>query len=254
MNALIIEDEQLAADRLSDLISRSDRDIHVLGQFDTVRDTVDYLKKNQGNIDILFCDIQLADGLSFNIFEKIKINVPVVFTTAYDEYSLRAFKVNSVDYLLKPIRYEELEQALDKYQSIYSKQQFVLDSATLRSYFEPGAKYKERFLVKSGNKYYNKPVKEITYFSSDNKIVYLHDTQSGRKYITDFTLEELTKKYLDPRLFFRISRQFIVNINAIDVINTFLNQRLILQLRNGQTDELIVSREKVVSFKEWFDR
>ncbi len=254
MNALIIEDEQLAAERLSSLIAQSDRDINVLGQFDTVRDTVDYLSENQDNVDILFCDIQLADGLSFNIFEKVDVNVPVVFTTAYDEYSLRAFKVNSIDYLLKPIRYEELEQALNKYQHIYSKKQFVLDSAMLKSYFEGGQKYKERFLVKSGNKYYNKPINEITYFSSDNKIVYLHDKLSNRKYITDFTLEELAKNHLDPNLFFRISRKFIVNIDAIEVINPYLNQRLILQLRNGQNDDLIVSREKVVTFKEWFDR
>ncbi|MEL7002327.1 MAG: LytTR family DNA-binding domain-containing protein, partial [Bacteroidota bacterium] len=226
MNALIIEDEQLAADRLSQLISKSNRDIQVIGQFDTVRDTVDYLQDNQAKIDILFCDIQLADGLSFNIFEKIKVDVPVVFTTAYDEYSLRAFKVNSVDYLLKPVRYEELEQALDKYQSIYSKQKFVLDPSALKSYFEPGNKFKERFLVKAGNKYYNKLVNDITYFSSEDKIVYLHDGGSSKKYIADFTLEELTKKHLDPHLFFRISRKFIVNINAIDVINPYLNQRL----------------------------
>lgn len=254
MNALIIEDEQLAADRLSSLISKSQKDIKVLGQFDTVRDTVDYLSNHQDNIDILFCDVQLADGLSFNIFEQVNVNVPVVFTTAYDEYSLRAFKVNSVDYLLKPVRHEELEQALEKYEVVHGKREVVLDPSALKRFFEPDSRYKERFLVKAGNKYYNKPVDEITYFSTDNKIVYLHDNQSSKKYITDYTLEELAKSHLDPNKFFRISRKFIISINAIDVINPYLNQRLILQLRNGQDDDLVVSREKVALFKEWFDR
>lgn len=253
MNALIIEDEQLAADRLSTLIKKSKRDIEVLDQFDTVRDTVDYLSKFKANVDILFCDIQLADGLSFNIFEQINIEVPVIFTTAYDEYSLKAFKVNSIDYLLKPIRYEELEKALDKYQTIHANKQYTIDPALFKRYFESETNYKERFLVKGGNKYYHKPISEITYFSSDNKIVYLHDHQPNKKYITDFTLEELTKKHLDPKQFFRISRKFIVNIDSIDVINPYLNQRLILQLKNEHIDELVVSREKVASFKEWFD-
>lgn len=130
----------------------------------------------------------------------------------------------------------------------------MLDPSALKSYFEPGNKFKERFLVKAGNKYYNKLVNDITYFSSEDKIVYLHDGGSSKKYIADFTLEELTKKHLDPHLFFRISRKFIVNINAIDVINPYLNQRLILHLKNGETDELIVSREKVALFRDWFDR
>ncbi|MEL7148624.1 MAG: LytTR family DNA-binding domain-containing protein [Bacteroidota bacterium] len=251
MNALVIEDEQLAAERLISLIDQSDEDIQVLEQFDTVRDTVEYLMENQQNVDILFCDIQLADGLSFSIFEKIKVDTPVVFTTAFDEYSLRAFKVNSVDYLLKPVKQQELNEALIKYQSIY-RERVAIDLSQLSQYFNQPAHYKERFLVKSGNKYYNKSVDEVTYFSLDNKIVYLHDTDTSKKYMTEFTLEELVKNHLDPKRFFRINRQFIVSIDAIAMMKPYPNQRLILQLKDGQLDELVLSREKVSSFKEWF--
>ena len=251
MNALVIEDEQLAAERLISLIDQSGEDIKVLEQFDTVRDTVDYLTDNQSKVDILFCDIQLADGLSFSIFEKIKVNTPVVFTTAFDEYSLKAFKVNSVDYLLKPVKQEELNEALTKYRSIY-RDKLAVDLSQLSRYFHEPADYKERFLVKSGSKYYNKALDEVTYFSLDNKIVYLHDKDTSKKYMTEFTLEELTKNHLDPRKFFRINRQFIVSIDAIAMMKPYPNQRLILQLKYGQLDELILSREKVSSFKDWF--
>ncbi|MEL6561609.1 MAG: LytTR family DNA-binding domain-containing protein [Bacteroidota bacterium] len=252
MNALIIEDEQLAADRLIAMIEKSGQQINILDQFDTVRDTVDYLQNKQEEVDILFCDIQLADGLSFSIFEKINVKTPVVFTTAYDEYSLKAFKVNSIDYLLKPVQQDELNDALDKYQSLYSDRSNSIDFSKLKELFEHKKQYKERFLVKSGSKYYNKPVAEITYFSSDNKIVYLHDGESSKKYMTDYTLDELMKNHLDDKRFFRINRQFIVHINAITLMKPYTNQRLILQLSSGQVDELIVSREKVANFKEWF--
>ena len=251
MNALVIEDEQLAAERLISLIDQSGEDIKVLEQFDTVRDTVDYLSEHQQQVDILFCDIQLADGLSFSIFEKIKVNTPVVFTTAYDEYSLKAFKVNSVDYLLKPVKQQELNEALTKYQNIY-RDKLEIDLSKLSELFNQTPSYKERFLVRSGSKYYNKSIEEVTYFSLDNKIVYLHDRETSKKYMTEFTLEELIKNHLDPRKFFRINRQFIVCIDAIALMKPYPNQRLILQLKYGQLDELILSREKVSSFKEWF--
>ena len=251
MNALIIEDEQLAAERLSNLIMKTG-DIDVVGQFDTIKDTVAYLKKNKETVDILFCDVQLADGLSFNIFDKVEINMPVVFTTAYDEYSLKAFEVNSLDYLLKPIRYEDLRKAISKYESIYQERHFKVDAEMLRNLFKQ-RQFRERFLVKLGSRFYNKPVEEVSYFSSENRIVYLHDGQAGRKFVTDFTLDELMREHLDPQQFFRISRQFIVKIHAIETMKTFSNQRLILQLKSGQIHELIVSREKVPSFKEWFE-
>lgn len=252
MNAIIIEDEQLAADRLIAMIQKSGKKINILCQFDTVRDTVNYLAEKQEEVDILFCDIQLADGLSFSIFEKIKVSTPVVFTTAFDEYSLKAFKVNSIDYLLKPVQQDELNDALNKYQSIYHDRSHNFDIGKLKALFSQNKQYKERFLVKSGSKYYNKSTSEITYFSSDNKIVYLHDSDSTRKYMTDYTLDELIKTHLNPDKFFRINRQFIVHIDAITLMKPYNNQRLILQLKAGQVNELIVSREKVASFKEWF--
>ncbi|MGB3463685.1 MAG: response regulator, partial [Cyclobacteriaceae bacterium] len=181
MRALIIEDEQLAAERLSSMISESGKDIHVIDHFDTIRDTVDYLKIHQQEVDIMFCDVQLADGLSFSIFEKLNIVTPVIFTTAFDEYTLKAFKVNSVDYLLKPLRQDDLNEALEKYCNIH-RRSAKIDLSSIQEYFGNQTDFKERFLVKSGKKYYNKSIDDITYFSSDKKIVYLHDFDSSCKY------------------------------------------------------------------------
>ena len=252
MKALIIEDEQLAADRLTEMVQKLGRDLEVVGQFDTVKETVAFLEANPDEVDILFCDIQLADGLSFNIFEKVEVHQPVVFTTAYDEYALRAFKINSLDYLLKPVRQQELTKALDKYQNIYDRRLSNIDLSQLKALFTK-KRYKERFLVRLGKKFFNKDISEVTYFSSESKIVYLHDQQPGKKYMTDFTLDELMKLYLDGDRFFRINRQFIVHIDAIEMMKPYSNQRLILQLKMGQIHELVVSREKVSAFKEWFN-
>lgn len=252
MKAVIVEDEQLAADRLANLIKQT-ASIDVVGQFDTVRDTVSFFEKQENQIDLMFCDIQLADGLSFKIFEKIDVNIPVIFTTAYDEYSLQAFKVNSLDYLLKPVQYADLEAAIKKYTSIYAERKNPFDPSVLQELFLK-KKFKERFLVKLGSKYYHKPTDKITYFSSENKIVYLHDQSAGKKYMTDFTLEELAAEHLDPDHFFRINRKYIVNIQAIELFKAYPGQRLILKLHEGQMDELLVSREKVVAFKEWFTK
>ncbi len=252
MKAVIIEDEQLAAERLAGLIEKTDA-IDVVGQFDTIRETVSFFRKNADDIDLMFCDIQLADGLSFKIFEKIDINIPVIFTTAYDEYSLQAFKVNSLDYLLKPVQYQELQAAIKKYSAIYQNPQQMIDATMLKDLFIK-RRYKERFLVKAGTKYYHKPVDGITYFSSEDKIVYLHDGQVGKKFMTDFTLDELVAEHLDPDKFFRINRKFIVDIESIELFKPYPGQRLLLKLHGGQVDELLVSREKVVAFKSWFTK
>ncbi len=254
MKAIIVEDEQLAADRLNSLVSQADESIEVIAQFDTVRETVSFLESNGGEVDLLFCDIQLADGLSFNIFDKVTFDAPVIFTTAYDEYTLKAFKVNSLDYLLKPVRLEDLDQAIKKYKNILKQRNFVIDTERLKQYLESPRKYRERFLVRNGTKFFNKAVGDITYFSTENRIVYLHDEQPGKKYITEFTLDELMRDLLDPDQFFRINRQMIVNIEAIELMKAYSNQRLILQLQSGQIDELIVSREKVQEFKKWFEK
>lgn len=252
MKALIIEDEQLAADRLATLIEKTN-DVEVVGHFDTVRETVSYLKQRGHEVDMMFCDIQLADGLSFKIFEKLDISIPVIFTTAYDEYSLRAFKVNSLDYLLKPIQYADLVNAIKKYGTIYQHRNQQFDYGVLQDFFLK-KKYKERFLVKMGSKYYHKPTDKISYFSSENKIVYLHDQIPAKKYMTDFTLEELIGEHLDPDLFFRTNRKHIVHINAIELFKAYPGQRLVLKLHEGQKEELLVSREKVVAFKTWFSK
>jgi len=253
MNVVVIEDEQLAAERLCQMIASERSQVNVIAQMDTIKEAVDFIQTSGDEIDMLFCDIQLADGLSFKIFEKVQVKSPVVFTTAYDEYSLKAFEVNSLDYLLKPIQKADLRRALVKYDTLYDRSVFQLSSDFISSFLKQ-KDYKERFLVKSGSKFYNKSTRDITYFSTENKLVYLHDNEPGKRFLTDFTLDELVRDLLDPNTFFRINRQFVVNIDAIELFKAYSGQRLILQLKQGQMDELIVSREKVSIFKEWFNK
>ena len=252
MNAIVIEDEQIASDRICEMI-HEEGEINILAQLDTVKEAVSFISETKDEIDILFCDIQLADGLSFNIFNKVEVKSPVIFTTAYDEYSLQAFEVNSLDYLLKPIKKEDLRRALSKYDNLYDRSVFKLKPEFVSDFLNRN-NYKERFLVKLGTKFFHKQIADITYFSTENKLVYLHDTQSGRRYLTDYSLEELERDHLNPRQFFRISRQFIVNMNFIEVLKPYSGQRLSIQLAQGQADELVVSRDKVSAFKDWFDQ
>lgn len=254
MKVLIIEDEQLAADRLQQIIEHTEHSIEVKGVMDTIRDSVGYLEDHQASLDLIFCDIHLADGLSFEIFKQIEVDVPVIFTTAYDEYSIDAFKVNSIDYLLKPIKAEEVAIALNKYQKFHQNHQEI-DNSALKSLVNkikgPGQK---RFLVKSGIKLIPKKMEEIGLVFIENKVVQFHDFPSGKAFMLDFSLDDLMSKELDPDLFFRINRKQIVNIEAIEEIKPYFNQRLSLTLKFPTSFDLIVSREKVNDFKKWFVR
>lgn len=251
MRALIVEDEQLAADRLSSIINKIDKSVEVVAQLDTVRDTVAYLKQHQQDLDLLFCDIHLADGLSFEIFEQVEVETPVIFTTAYDEYSIKAFKVNSVDYLLKPIQEEEVRNSLNKYSSFFEPN--LKGLADLKSLFANSTKTQpKRFLVKAGMKLIPKKADDIAFAFVENKVTYFLDINTEKTYMMDFTLEELMSTQLDIQQFYRINRRQIVNIESIDVIRPYLNQRLSLSLKVHTNQELIVSREKVNDFKKWF--
>jgi DNA-binding LytR/AlgR family response regulator len=252
MNLMIIEDEQLASDRLRQLILKRNPQYNILGQCDTVRDSVKTLSEAGEKIDLLFCDIQLADGLSFSIFDQVKVDSPVIFTTAYDQYSLRAFEHNSIDYLLKPVKYEDLDRAFGKYEKYYEKPSLPDQIAELRQYFEK-AQYKQRFLLQIGSKFYHKKAGEIAFFHIDNGIVYAYPYENGKRFSTDYTLDELATEHLDPNIFFRINRKTIVNIEAIEMFKSYVNQRLQLKLRVATTEEMVVSREKVANFKKWFD-
>lgn len=255
MITLIVEDEKLAAERLIELISKYDSRIVVKKVLDSVEKSVEWFNSNP-HPDIVFMDIQLADGLSFEIFEKTKVKSPIIFTTAYDKYTIRAFKVNSVDYLLKPIDYEDMAAAIDKYRLDFgpkTKKEFKLDveiyDKLINQFVHP---YKNRFVVKVGLHIRSIPVEEIDYFYVLEKSTFIC-TKEGKNYAIDYYLDQL-EKLIDPQLFFRISRKFIINLNAIKDIIAYSNSRLKIVLRIPPDEDAIVSREKVKDFKNWLDR
>jgi DNA-binding LytR/AlgR family response regulator len=254
MKVLIVEDEQLAAERLEQMILTYDPSITRVGPLDTVEETAQYLREHS-DIDVLFLDIQLADGKSFELFEKISYHKPVIFTTAYDQYSLKAFKYNSIDYLLKPVRYDDLKFALDKFKHLNPGEQSIgLTKEVIRELLNGSTStYKKRFLVKQGGKIRYVPVEDIAYLFADGKMAYLVSKENHRQYIVDHTLEELEDVLLDPSDFFRISRKHIVRIDAIKEVQT-QSQRLEVRLSQPIDPPLTVSREKITEFKRWLNR
>jgi DNA-binding LytR/AlgR family response regulator len=251
MNILIVENEMPAADKLVMLLQKTDKSINVMGVVETVEETINWLQEKP-RPDLMLMDIQLDDGLCFEIFETINVDIPVIFTTAYDEYTLKAFKVNSVDYLLKPIEEESLKAALLKFKKLYADiDPFKRDFKQLM--YEFRNQYKSRFLIKIGNKYKSVPVGEISHFYICERSVFLNDSQ-GKDYGIDYSLDQL-ESMLDSRKFFRINRECIVNINMISVMNSYSSSRLQLILKNADQNEIfVVSREKVSEFKKWVDR
>lgn len=256
MNVLIVEDESLAAERLEKLLKQYDPSINILYQIDTVNDAAVFMDSHRDKLDLVFLDIQLADGKSFEIFNKITYNKPVIFTTAYDQYALNAFKVNSIDYLLKPIKLEELEAALNKYKEVASgsnSSNMAIDSDLIKSILHSSKEFKQRFLVKYGNKIQFKNVEDAAFFSAEDKICHLHSYAPGKKYLIDHTLEELESQLLDPEKFFRINRQYILNIDSIKEVRND-NQRLTVILKTGSDRILQVSKTKTSEFKAWLDK
>jgi DNA-binding LytR/AlgR family response regulator len=251
MNVLIIENEKPAADKMVRVLKKIDKSITVLGVVETVEEAINRLEEKP-QPDLILLDIQLDDGLCFEIFETINVDIPVIFTTAYDEYTLKAFKVNSVDYLLKPIDEEALKSALGKYKRLYSdKDPFKRDFRQLMNEFRN--QYKSRFLIKIGDKYRSVPAGEISHFHICERNVFLSDYQD-KDYGVDYSLEQL-QSILDPRKFFRINRECIVNIDAITLMYSYSSSRLQLTLKNKEKSELfVVSRDKVALFKRWVDR
>jgi DNA-binding LytR/AlgR family response regulator len=251
MNILIVENELPAADKIVRLLKKLDKSVTVTGIVETVEGTINYLQ-DELPPDLILMDIQLDDGLCFEIFENINVETPVIFTTAYDEYTLRAFKVNSVDYLLKPIDEFSLAAALKKYKKLYAdKSTFKTDFRQIMNEFRN--QYKSRFLIRIGDKFKSVPVKEICHFHICEKNVFLRDF-NGTDYGIDYSLEQL-QSMVDPRKFFRINRDCIVNIDAVILMHSFSSSRLQLTLKNSEKSDLfVVSREKVSDFKKWVDR
>jgi DNA-binding LytR/AlgR family response regulator len=251
MNILIVENEKPAADKLVRLLMKIDKSVTILGVIETVEETINRLLETPLP-DLILMDIQLDDGLCFEIFEAANIDIPVIFTTAYDEYALKAFKVNSIDYLLKPIDEGLLKSALAKFVKLYAdKDPFKKDFKQLL--FEFRNQYKSRFLIKIGEKYKSVPVKEVSHFHINERNVFLNDNQ-GKDYGVDYSLEQL-ESMLDPHKFFRINRECIVNIEAISLMYSYSSSRLQLTLKEKEKCDLfVVSRDKVTEFKRWIDR
>jgi two-component system, LytTR family, response regulator len=253
LRILIIEDEKVAVNRLREMLFTYDPTIEIVGVLDSVIDSVNFLINRRSDFDIIFMDIELSDGLCFEIFEEIDIDTPILFITAYDQYALKAFKVNSVDYLLKPIENKELIQSIEKFKTIhFNKAQNYQNTLSLIDAMNVLKNaYKFRFLIKTHTGFITVSINEVAYFYSEDKLSFLV-TWENTKHIVEMALEVLLSK-LDPKDFFKISRSFIVHHNSIDQINSHFNNRLKLQLKPPIDKEVFISRNNVKKFKEWLN-
>ncbi len=252
MKILIIEDEKHNASRLQRLLSEISSDFEIVGVLETVRESVSWLEKRAAP-DVILMDIRLSDGLSFDIFGKVDVVSPVIFTTSYDEYAVRAFKVNSIDYLLKPIEKEELEAALEKADIERRKSVTTLElGEVLHLFREKSPVFRKRFLLPGFNGYRTISVGEIDYFFTEQKITYII-TGGGNCEMLAQTMDELEDE-LDPDQFFRANRQFIIHIGSVGMIQNNSNGKLKVILKQNCSLEIIVSREKAPLLKKWLDR
>jgi DNA-binding LytR/AlgR family response regulator len=264
MKVIIIEDEIPAAARLTRMLKELNMSVTIVATLDSVESSVAWLRQAPADaVELIFMDIQLADGLSFSIFQQVDLTTPVIFTTAFDNYMLKAFKVNSVDYLLKPIDVAELRQALEKYRQLYrgvgsagvAGSGTVVVGAELTEKIERlmgemnGMKYKERLLIRRGQQFQFLKTASTAHCHADGKLCYATDF-NGNSYLLDNTLQEL-EGMLPPRQFYRVNRQLLVNVEAIRKVHSFLGGRLKLELAPATAADTIVSRERVNGFKDW---
>jgi len=249
MNVLILEDENRAANHLERLIHAVAPEMTVVAKIDTVRESIEYLNTNPP-VSLIFSDVQLADGLSFEIFSQVEIHAPIIFTTAYDVYAIDAFNTNGIDYLLKPIEEKRLKQAIQKARQLTAE----IDLGTLLglSNLVPKNQYKSRFLVKVGDKIKSIEVGDIKVFYSFEKTTYLR-TSVNRDYIIDYSLDDL-QHVLDGTRYFKINRKFIVSYEACTTMYAWSNSRLKLDIEGIDDSHIVVAREKVQEFKQWLDR
>lgn len=254
MNVLILEDESLSAQRAKTLLQEHDPTISILETIDSVEDATEWLSCNP-EPDLMLVDIHLSDGLSFDLFKKVQIKSPVIFTTAYDQYAIQAFKMNSIDYLLKPLDKSELGFALGKFNSLSQERKSLLTveiQRIMQTFQASNKKYKNRFLVKSGDNIQFKNTDEIAYFFADDKITYLVSNE-GRRFIVDYKLEQL-EDLLDPQFFFRLNRKFVIRIDAVQKVKPLMNSRLQIFLKPNFEQEIFVSKDKTSEFKTWLDQ
>ena len=251
MRVLIIEDETPAANNLARMLQGIDESIEVVSKLDSIEASVKYLETSE-RPHLIFMDIQLADGLSFSIFDQVRLTTPVIFTTAFDNYVLKAFKVNSLDYLLKPIDERELRQAVEKYKQLYAdtdnRPGLAEKIGRIMQEINP-AKYKQRLLIRRGQQLQSLKTADIAYCHADGKLCFATDF-SGNSYLLDHTLAQL-EGCLEPGQFFRMNRQLLVNIDSIKKVHTWLGGRLKVELAVTAGVDTVVSRERVSGFKEW---
>jgi DNA-binding LytR/AlgR family response regulator len=249
MKVIIVEDEKLAAERLVTLLNDYDASIEVMACLESIEETVQYLKQS-AHPDVLLLDIHLSDGHSFEIFKQVSYSRPVIFTTAYDQYALEAFKMFSIDYILKPVTQEALAAALNKLKSVSVSFSAIDFNRILPEFKEQ--RYKKRFLGKVGQRLFFINTEDICFFQANNKIVYLIDKE-GNRYVVEHTMENLENQ-LDPQQFFRLNRSFIVSIDAIQQVKPYYNSRLKLSVKcMTNQEDMVVSRDRVAEFKQWAD-
>ncbi len=256
MKVLIVEDEHLAAQKLEKLIKEYDENIEVVEQLDSILATVNWLNSNQ-TPDLIFQDIHLADGSAFEIYEQVKVKTPVIFTTAYDQYAIEAFKVNSIDYLLKPIKPENLARSMDKLKELRPSSKKPAGSGDeleklLQFFHEKNQSYKTRFLVKSGNLVRSIPIEEVGYFFTEDRLVILV-TRENRKFAVNYTLDEI-EQIIDPEKFIRFNRQFLSSFESVDEIHPYFKGRLKINLKPRQAADVVVSSERAAFVKEWLGK
>jgi two-component system, LytTR family, response regulator len=248
MKVLIIEDEPLVAKDIQKLVARIEKNAEIVGALSSVEESKKWFDENESP-DLILSDIQLSDGISFSIFESMRLECPIIFTTAYDDYAIRAFKLNSIDYLLKPIDEEELSAAFKKYRSLTGRSMMDDQVKTLIQQWSKGNKYyKERFLVLHGNSLVPVMQSEIAYFHKD-QLIFLHNLQN-EKFICEFHALDDVEDFLDPALFFRVNRQFIIHVQAVGKVKT-THKGLTLVLKSPLNVEIDISREKATAFKNW---
>jgi DNA-binding LytR/AlgR family response regulator len=248
MKVIIIEDEKPAAEKLLKAIQKADASIEIVGVLNSVKASVDWLLQNPMP-ELLFMDIELGDGLSFKIFDKINISSPVIFCTAFDEYWQEAFEHSSIDYLLKPVKQDKLETALDKYDKL--KQHFTASFQQLQQWQQLPATggHKKRFLVKRGTDYISVKTEDIAYFYATHKLVCMVDSKN-QKFILDQSLADIEKQ-LDPAQFYRVNRKYLINLSAIKKIKSYPKSKLQLEIEPQVSEDVIISQENVSAFKEW---
>ena len=245
MKVLIIEDETPAANRLSKMLTEIDPSVKIVDTIDSIEATLSWFENNVMP-DLIMMDIHLADGSCFDIFTYKKVDCPIIFTTAYDEYAIQAFKVNAVDYLLKPLKQEELKTALEKFKTVFQTQK-IFDYTQLATSMTP--QYQERFLIKTGQSFRLVDIKEVAYFYSEDKITYVIHV-NGKRYALDFSMDKI-EGMVSPNSFFRVNRQFIINLTAIDEMHAHSKSRVKIILRPPSKQECVVSAEKSADFKKW---